>query len=116
MSNYRYLIDVNLPKYFSFFHSSDFEFVIDINAKWPDRDIWDYARERGLVIVTKDSDFYHRCLLESSPAKVVHLKLGNLLLKDLHKFFQNNWLQIVEHLTEARMIIATCDGIEVFPY
>jgi len=53
MSVCRYLIDVNLPKYFSFFHSPEFEFVIDINAKWPDRDIWDYAREHGLIIVTK---------------------------------------------------------------
>ncbi|GGH55249.1 DUF5615 family PIN-like protein [Dyadobacter endophyticus] len=112
----RYLIDVNLPKYFSFFHSPDFEFVIDINAKWPDRDIWQYACEHELVIVTKDSDFYHRCLLDKRPAKVIHLKLGNLLLKDLHAFFHNNWEQITIHLQDARMIIATPDGIEVFAY
>lgn len=116
MANHRYLIDVNLPKYFSFFHSPEFQFVSDINAKWPDRDIWHYAREHGLVIVTKDSDFLHRCLLDSQPAKVVHLKLGNLLLKDLHLFFHNNWRQIVEHLPDARMVIATSEGIEVFPY
>ena len=116
MSVYRYLIDVNLPKYFSFFHSPEFEFVIDINAKWPDRDIWGYAQERGLIIVTKDSDFYHRCLLDKQPAKVIHLKLGNLLLKDLHTFFHNNWDQITSHLPEARLIIATVDGLEVFPY
>jgi predicted nuclease of predicted toxin-antitoxin system len=116
MSAYRYLIDVNLPKYFSFFNSPEFEFVVDINSKWPDRDIWDYARERELVIVTKDSDFYHRCLLDKQPAKVIHLRLGNLLLKDLHAFFQNNWEQITGHLHHARMIIVTADGIEVFPY
>lgn len=115
MSVCRYLIDVNLPKYFSFFHSPEFEFVADINAKWPDRDIWQYACEHGLTIVTKDVDFYHRCLLAKNPAKVVHLKLGNLLLKDLHAFFQKNWDQIVIHLKDARMIIATVDGIEVFP-
>ncbi|SDG95867.1 Predicted nuclease, contains PIN domain, potential toxin-antitoxin system component [Dyadobacter soli] len=110
----RYLIDVNLPKFFSFFNSPEFEFVIDINAKWPDRDIWDYAREHDLVIVTKDSDFYHRCLLDKEPVKVIHLKLGNLLLKDLHDFFLANWELITIHLTDARMIIATADGIEVF--
>lgn len=116
MVAYRYLIDVNLPKYFAFFNFPNFEFVIDINGKWPDRDIWEYAREHQLVIVTKDTDFYHRCLLNPQPAKVIHLRLGNLLLNDLHKFFQNNWEQIITHLPDARMIIATPDGIEVFPY
>lgn len=116
MSASRYLIDVNLPKYFSFFNSAEFEFVIDINAKWPDRNIWEYAREHELVIVTKDTDFYHRCLLDKQPAKVIHLRLGNLLLKDLHVFFHDNWEQITSHLQNARMIIVTADGIEVFPY
>jgi hypothetical protein len=41
MKSYRFLIDVNLPKNFGFFNSDDFEFVIDINGKWPDRDIWE---------------------------------------------------------------------------
>lgn len=116
MSGQRFLIDVNLPKYFGFFNSPEFEFVIDINAKWPDRDIWDYALEHGFVIVTKDSDFYHRCLLDKQPVKVIHLKLGNLLLKDLHAFFRINWEQITAHLPDARMIIATADGLEVFHY
>lgn len=116
MSANRYLIDVNLPKFFSFFNSPEFEFVIDLNAKWPDRDIWDYAREHELVIVTKDSDFYHRCLLSAHPAKVIHLKLGNLLLNDLHAFFHNHWAQIVEHLDGARMIVASAEGIDVFHY
>ncbi|SEJ43434.1 Predicted nuclease, contains PIN domain, potential toxin-antitoxin system component [Dyadobacter sp. SG02] len=116
MSDPRFLIDVNLPKYFSFFNSPEFEFVIDLNARWPDRDIWDYARENDLVIVSKDTDFYHRCLLEKQPVKVIHLRLGNLLLKDLHAFFHTNWELIIAHLQEARMIIATVEGIEVFHY
>ncbi|WP_374759036.1 DUF5615 family PIN-like protein [Dyadobacter chenwenxiniae] len=48
-------------------------------------------KEHNLVIVTKDTDFYHRCLLDNEPVKVIYLKLGNLLIRDLHLFFQQNW-------------------------
>ena len=115
MAQYRYLIDVNLPKFFGFFNSDAFEFVIDINGKLPDKDIWDYAKEQNLVIVTKDTDFYYRCVLANDPVKVIYLKLGNLLIRDLHAFFQQNWDTITSHLPNARMIIATPTGIDIVP-
>lgn len=61
-ASYRFLIDVNLPKHFAFFNSQEFGFVVDINGAWSDKDIWHYAKQKQLVIVTKDTDFYHRCL------------------------------------------------------
>jgi predicted nuclease of predicted toxin-antitoxin system len=112
MKSYRFLIDVNLPKHFGFFNSDDFEFVIDINGKWPDKDIWEYARQSQLVIVTKDSDFYHRSLLSADDVKVIYIKLGNLLLRDLHIYFITNWDTIVSHLGNSKMIIATKTSIE----
>jgi predicted nuclease of predicted toxin-antitoxin system len=39
--------------------------------------IWQYAAANGLVIVSKDSDFYQRSLLFGSPPKVVWLRVGN---------------------------------------
>lgn len=42
-----------------------------------DREIWDFAREQGFVIVTKDADFHELCLLLGPPPKVVWLKIGN---------------------------------------
>ena len=112
MSTYKFLIDVNLPKHFGFFNSGNFEFVIDINGKWPDRDIWEYAKLNQLVIVTKDTDFYHRCLLANDDVKVIYLKLGNLLLRDLHLYFITNWDKIISHLEDSKMIIATTTTIE----
>jgi predicted nuclease of predicted toxin-antitoxin system len=113
MYPYRFLVDVNLPKNFSFFNSDRFEFVIDINGSLPDTDIWNYAHENQLVIVTKDSDFYHRCLLQNEDVKVIYLKLGNQLLRELHLYFINNWNKIIEHLPTCKMIIATQNAIEV---
>ncbi|MGI9301372.1 MAG: DUF5615 family PIN-like protein [Gammaproteobacteria bacterium] len=39
--------------------------------------IWNYAKEHGYVIVTKDSDFHEFSLLYGSPPKVLWLKCGN---------------------------------------
>ncbi len=42
-----------------------------------DRDIWEYAGERGYVIVSKDSDFRQLALLFGPPPHVVWLRVGN---------------------------------------
>jgi predicted nuclease of predicted toxin-antitoxin system len=42
-----------------------------------DRVIWRYAAEHGLVIVSKDADFYQRALQVGAPPEVISLKLGN---------------------------------------
>lgn len=42
-----------------------------------DSEIWTFARERGLSIVSKDDDFYQRSVLLGHPPKVVWLRLGN---------------------------------------
>jgi predicted nuclease of predicted toxin-antitoxin system len=39
--------------------------------------IWQYARDRGFVIVTQDSDFNERSVLFGYPPKIVWLKCGN---------------------------------------
>lgn len=111
MVSYHFLIDVNLPKFFSFFNTPDFEFVVDLDPSMSDEDIWDYAVGNDLVIVTKDTDFYFKCLVAIDATKVVHLKLGNMRIKDLHQFFREHWEEIVEKLEEARLIVVTKTGI-----
>ena len=39
--------------------------------------IWAYARERGLVIVTKDADYRELSLARGHPPKVIWIRLGN---------------------------------------
>ena len=43
-----------------------------------DRRIWEYAGERGYVIVSKDSDFRQLALLFGPPPHVVWLRVGNV--------------------------------------
>ena len=66
-----FLVDVNLPKYFSFFNNADFIFVSDINLRMTDTEIWNYALENNCVILTKDVDFYNRFLVSEKTPKVI---------------------------------------------
>jgi predicted nuclease of predicted toxin-antitoxin system len=39
--------------------------------------IWSYARDNGLTIVSKDSDFHHMSFVLGAPPKVIWLRVGN---------------------------------------
>lgn len=42
-----------------------------------DASVWNYARENGCVIVSKDNDFRQRAFLFGAPPKVVWVSAGN---------------------------------------
>ena len=46
-------------------------------AEAGDEEIWRYAREQALVIISKDSDFRQRSFLQGPPPKIVWVRLGN---------------------------------------
>lgn len=50
-----------------------------------DRAIWDFARDNGFTIVTKDDDFVQRSLLFGHPPKVIWIRLGNCRTEDVAK-------------------------------
>jgi predicted nuclease of predicted toxin-antitoxin system len=45
--------------------------------------IWNYARENGFTIVTKDKDFLQRSVLMGHPPKIIHLRLGNCTVEEI---------------------------------
>ena len=53
-----FIVDVNLPKRFSYFNSAQFIHAVDINDEMTDKELWDYALLKNLTILTKDADFY----------------------------------------------------------
>jgi predicted nuclease of predicted toxin-antitoxin system len=42
-----------------------------------DLEIWQYAKLNGFAIVSKDSDFQQRSLLDGAPPKFIWLRVGN---------------------------------------
>mgnify|MGYP001602515600 CR=1 FL=1 len=42
-----------------------------------DEVVWDYARDHGFLIVSKDAEFHQRSLVLGAPPKFVWIRLGN---------------------------------------
>lgn len=76
----KFLIDENLPDCLKAWSSDDFLHVTKIAKSIPDKEIWKYALENDLIIVTKDSDFHERILYWDPPQKLYCLKLEIRLL------------------------------------
>jgi predicted nuclease of predicted toxin-antitoxin system len=51
-------------------------------ASAPDVDVWNFAREHGFCILTKDEDFNYLSQLMGSPPKVIWLRIGNGPVED----------------------------------
>ena len=52
--------------------------------------VWNYAKDNGFVIVSKDEDFHQRSFLTGSPPKVVWLRLGNCTTQDIEDALRHN--------------------------
>ena len=44
-----------------------------------DQEIWEYAKEKNFMIVTKDADFNERSVLYGFPPKVIWIRIGNCI-------------------------------------
>ena len=107
-----FLVDVNLPKYFSFFNEPNFYFVSDINLQMTDSEIWNYATQNNHIILTKDVDFFNRFLVSENPPKVIYFQLGNYSLKQLYNYFNSNWDKIIIEINDSKLIIVKESHIE----
>lgn len=110
----RFLIDVNLPYYFSLWNSEDFIYQKDINDEWTDEQIWIYARENNLTIITKDADFSNKILLHQPPPKVIRIRLGNMKMKVFHETITSLWQDIITLSSEYKLVNVFTDRIEAF--
>jgi predicted nuclease of predicted toxin-antitoxin system len=85
-----YIVDANLSYYSELWDNPRFVHVIDLNDEWTDEEIWEYSKKNELVIISKDADFSNKIIVKNPPPKVIHIKVGNLKIKDLHKFLNDN--------------------------
>ena len=108
----RYLIDVNLPRYFSVWRGNVYEHVRDIDDEWSDSQVWDYACENDMVIVSKDADFADRIMLSKPPPRVVHVRLGNMKMRQFHAILTRDWPWVMANIGRFRLIRIYADRIE----
>jgi predicted nuclease of predicted toxin-antitoxin system len=74
-----------------------------------DMEIWEYARDNGFSIVSKDADFYDLSLLKGAPPKIIWLKSGNVAKAEIVNLLLRNKAAIETALKDEGI---TC--IEVY--
>lgn len=106
-----FLIDVNLPYKFRLWHDQRYFHVREINDEWSDSQIWQYAKENSLTIITKDVDFSNRIIASEPPPKVIHLKIGNMKLSEFRQFIKSNWEEVIQMSTNHKLVDVYNDRI-----
>lgn len=61
-----------------------------------DREIWEFAKQKGYTIVTNDSDFNDLNLLYGFPPKIIWIRTGNLYTQDLASMLSANTDEIIK--------------------
>jgi predicted nuclease of predicted toxin-antitoxin system len=108
----RYLIDVNLPYYFSLWRGTEYLHLKEVDDEWPDAQVWDFAKQGEMTIVSKDADFSSRALLGAPPPRVIHIRFGNLKMKEFHERISNAWPAVCEMSARCRLVNLFEDRIE----
>lgn len=108
----KYLVDANLPYYFSLWNHEHFIHVRDINDAMSDDAIWEYAQQNNLIILTKDADFSSKVLLKGAPPKVIHFRFGNLRMQEFHALLTKIWDELELSIQENNLVNVYIDRIE----
>ena len=109
-----FLLDENLPAKIQFTPSLPMIHASVLGNSPSDTEIWQYAKENNLVIITKDADFSDRMMLEGSPPKVIHLRFGNLRKREFHEFLARIWPQIETLIIDYKLVNVYLDRLELF--
>ena len=107
-----FLFDENLPAKIQFTPSFPVINVSILGKSPSDTQIWEYAKQNGLAIVTKDVDFSDRLMVDSSPPRVVHLRFGNMRKRVFHAFLASVWPKIEALVADHKLINVYLDCIE----
>jgi predicted nuclease of predicted toxin-antitoxin system len=99
-----FVIDVNLPLHVPPFQNESCIYISLIDDRMPDSKVWDFAKENAYTIITKDSDFSQRILLVSPPPKIIHIRFGNLKLKEFISLMSSIWPEILEMHKDHKLV------------
>lgn len=115
-----FLIDAQLPPNLSKWliskgYSSRHLMEIEKGLILPDDLIWEIARDCNEIIVTKDSDFSDKAILNTPPPQVLLIKFGNCSNRQLLEYLENQWNFINTSLENgAKLVLVSKSHINVF--
>ena len=105
----QFLIDAQLPPslfqiFFNLWHSAVHTSNFPKGNTTTDNEIIVYAKKHSMLIITKDSDFYHSHILHNQPKKLLLVKTGNFSLKEVKLLFEKN-LKTIIHCFEKHNLV-----------
>jgi predicted nuclease of predicted toxin-antitoxin system len=68
--------------------------------------------ENKLTIIIKDSDFSHRIILHNPPPRIIHIRFGNVKMKEFLSILSLLWNEIQEMSDKSKLVNVFEDRIE----
>ncbi len=69
--------------------------------------VWEYARRKGFIVVTKDADFADLSVLRGFPPKIVWIRRGNCSTNDIEKILRDHYATIEDLVSDSTSGILT---------
>lgn len=91
------------------FPGSDHVFNVGLDEA-DDIDLWQYARDHGFIVVSKDADFSEISMVHGFPPKLLWLRLGNCRTEDIEELIRANHQFIVQLVDDDERGILTLFG------
>jgi len=110
------LIDENLPYQIGKELSVEYLHATRISDQATDSELWRYAKEHQLIILSKDTDFFDRLLLEGTPPKVIWVRLGNLTRQQMIETLTSRWPVIQIAIQQHDLVQIHPDGLETMDF
>lgn len=107
-----YLFDENIPSKIRFEPSYPVTHVSTLGKSLSDGEIWRYAEQNDLAIVTKDSDFSDRIIVSSPPPRVIHLRFANMRRKEFHAYLSRVWPRVESLIATHKLVNVYFDKLE----
>jgi predicted nuclease of predicted toxin-antitoxin system len=104
-----FLVDNQLPAALSRFltscgHASQHVLDVSLNEA-ADRPVWDYALKHGLVVVSKDEDFFHLAQRTGERGRLLWVRLGNCRNEVLLAAFQHALPQVEKEFNAGQRVV-----------
>jgi len=107
-----FLFDENTPSRLTFTPGLPVRHANELGKSPSDTEMWNFARQERLVIVSKDADFSNRIMLSSPPPWIVRLRFGNMRKREFHSYLKKIWPSVETLLPAHKLINVFQDRIE----
>jgi predicted nuclease of predicted toxin-antitoxin system len=79
-----------------------------------DMEIWEFARDNGFAILSKDADFHHLSFRFGAPPKTVWIKLGNSSTREIGLCLNQRMRALQAFLgdPDSALMIINADAVE----